>query len=300
MSSSGNIFKADSGPTMTSVSSFEEIIKNYVALNKPVVTILTPCYGSVCFVNFVHCLLNTLEVFRKFGIEVNIEFCRNDSLVSRARNNLIARAMNNPRMTHIMFIDNDISWDPIDIVKLLISNKQLIGGIYPLKNYNWKKLLVDEKQPNNKNPNVVQSWIQGKNTSQLKEMIDDEHLIQYKLLNYNVNYVSSNINIENNIAKVKHIATGFMMIKRDVIEKMSKAFPSTKYTDDISFLRPEENKFAYALFDCGVEDDHYYSEDWMFCHRWTKMGGSVFIDVTINLTHTGIEDYRGCYISSLM
>jgi hypothetical protein len=292
----GNVSKADNGPTMSSINSFEEIIRNYVALNKPVVTILTPCYGSLCYVNFVHCLLSTMEVFRKFNIEVNIEFCRNDSLVSRARNNLVARAMNNPRMTHIMFIDSDISWDPIDIIKLLISNKQLVGGIYPLKNYNWKKL-VDDKNPS---ANIIQSWISGKNNSQLKDLIDNEHLVQYKLLNYNVNYVGNNINIENNIAKVKHIATGFMMIKRDVIEKMSKAFPSTKYTDDISFLKPEENKFAYALFDCGVEDDHYYSEDWMFCHRWTKMGGSVYIDVTINLTHTGIEDYRGCYVSSLL
>ena len=91
-----------------------------------------------------------------------------------------------------------------------------------------------------------------------------------------------------------------MMIRRDVIENLSTAFPSTKYTDDVSFLKPEENQFAYALFDCGVEDDHYYSEDWMFCHRWTKLGGSVYIDVTINLMHTGIEDYRGSLISSLL
>jgi hypothetical protein len=89
-----------------------------------------------------------------------------------------------------------------------------------------------------------------------------------------------------------------MMIRREVIEKMMTAFPSTKYTDDISFLLPEENKYAYALFDCGVEDNHYYSEDWMFCHRWSKMGGDVFVDVSINLTHIGIENYRGSFIST--
>jgi hypothetical protein len=51
--------------------------------------------------------MNTISVFRKHNIELIIEFCRNDSLVSRARNNLVARAMGNPKMTHIMFIDND-------------------------------------------------------------------------------------------------------------------------------------------------------------------------------------------------
>jgi len=120
------------------------------------------------------------------------------------------------------------------------------------------------------------------------------------LLRYNVNYISNHIKIERNLTQVKHIATGFMMIQRSVIEKMSNAYASTKYTDDVSFLIPEENKFAYALFDCGVVDDHYLSEDWMFCNRWSTLGGELWIDVTINLTHTGIHDFAGCFMSSLI
>jgi hypothetical protein len=279
-------------------NSFEDIVRAYVEKNSPHVHILTPCFGSVCFVNYVHCLIMTMEAFRKYGIGVSVDFCKNDSLVSRARNNLVARAMNNPSMTHIMFIDNDITWDPIDIMKLLISNKQLVGGIYPLKHYNWNNLLHDKKNPNS--DNIVKDWIKNKNNSQFKYIISDEHMVQYKMLSYNVNYLNTTIQVENNLTQVKHLATGFMMIQRNVITNLSKAFPSTKYTDDVSFLRPEENKYAFALFDCGVEDDHYYSEDWMFCHRWTKLGGSVFIDVTINLTHTGIEDYQGCYVSTII
>jgi hypothetical protein len=210
---------------------------------------------------------------------------------------LIARAMNNPKMTHIIFIDNDIAWNPVDILKLLISDKQIIGGIYPLKQYNWNKLLVDNTT---NNQNLIQSWIDKKNNSQFKDIVSDATLIQNKLLSYNVNYLNTNLQIANNIAQVRHIATGFMMIRRDVIEKMSLSFPSTKYTDDVGFLTNEESKFAYALFDCGVEDDHYYSEDWLFCHRWSKMGGSIFIDVSIDLAHTGIESYKGSYLTTLI
>jgi hypothetical protein len=282
----------------TTVNSFEETLKNYVLLNNPHVHILTPCFGSICYVNYVHCLINTMEVFKKYNIGISVDFCKNDSLVSRARNNLVARAMNNSKMTHVMFIDNDITWDPIDIIKLLISNKQLVGGIYPLKHYNFNNLLHDKKNPNTNN--IIESWIRTKNESQFKNVITDENMIQYKLLSYNVNYLNTTIQVENNLTKVKHLATGFMMIKRNVFESLFKAFPSTKYTDDVSFLKPEENKYAYALFDCGVEDNHYYSEDWMFCHRWTNLGGSVYIDVTINLTHTGIEDYQGSLIASLI
>jgi hypothetical protein len=279
---------------------FQSLMKDYLSKNKPVVYLLTPCFASLCYVNYVHCLMNTIELFRQYNIELVIEFCRNDSLISRARNNLIARAMANPRMTHIMFIDNDISWDPNDILKLLISEKNLVGGIYPLKNYNWKDLIIDNKDPSNPNPNIIKKWIDKKNNSQFKNAITDESTVQYNLLRYNVNYLNNTLSIERNLAKVKHLATGFMMIKRNVIEKMSMAFPSTKYVDDVNFLKPNENDFAYALFDCGVEEGHYFSEDWLFCHRWSKMGGTIWIDVSISLTHTGIEDYRGCYISTIM
>jgi len=197
-------------------------------------------------------------------------------------------------MTHMLFIDNDITWDPFDIIKLLIADKPIIGGIYPLKAYNFNRIV-----PTEQNPNPVQRIIDAKNVSQLRK-INDVDSIQMNLLRYNVNYISNHIKIERNLTQVKHIATGFMMIQRSVIEKMSNAYASTKYTDDVSFLIPEENKFAYALFDCGVVDDHYLSEDWMFCNRWSTLGGELWIDVTINLTHTGIHDFAGCYMSSLI
>lgn len=273
------------------VLSFDELVQSYVSKNNPKLIILTPCYGSVCFVNFVHCLMITFNLFRKYNFPIEIEFCKGDSLISRARNNLIARAMNDTKCTHMMFIDNDITWDPIDILKLIIHDKLLIGGVYPLKHYDWETI---------SNENTVKKLIDKKNNSPLKNYISDSQMIQYNLLKYNINFISNVLEIEQNVALVKHLATGFMLIKREVIEKMTQTFPSTKYTDDVGFLQPQENKYAYALFDCGVEEGHYFSEDWLFCKRWSKMGGNIYIDVSINLTHTGIEDYRGSFISSIL
>jgi hypothetical protein len=240
----------------------------------------------------------TVELFRQFNIKLKIEFCKSDSLVSRARNNLIARGMTDKEATHFLFIDNDITWEPVDILKLLMADKDLVGGIYPLKNYDWDKLVKDTVNPYNSN--VIQTMLKRKNESQLSGIVADSAMIQHNLLRYNINYLGQYLEINNNLAKVKHLATGFMMIKRKMITNMMKAFPSTKYTDDINFLKKNENEMAYALFDCGVEDGHYYSEDWMFCDRWSKMGGEIYADVSINLTHTGVEDYRGCYVSTII
>ena len=285
-------------PQQNSTGDFEKHIIEFFQKNKIKLYILTPCFASLCYVNYVQCLMNTIEMFRKFNVHLKIEFCKNDSLVSRARNNLIARGMTDKDATHFLFIDNDITWDPVDILKLLLADKDLVGGIYPLKNYDWSKLIKDQANPYNSN--VIQSLIKKKNDSQLAGLLSDVDMIQHNLLRYNINYLGQYLEINNNLGKVKHLATGFMMIKRNLLEKMMTAFPSTKYIDDVHFLKPEENAMAYALFDCGVEDGHYLSEDWLFCDRWTKMGGDIYVDVSINLTHTGIEDYRGSYVSTII
>jgi len=274
----------------SSTVSYDTVIKNYLKNNNPVVHILTPCYGSSCFVNYVTCIMATRQLFNVYNIPLHINFCKNDSLITRARNNLIAKAMNNPEMTHILFIDNDITWDPLDIIKLIISDKELVGGIYPYKNYNWDKL---------KEPDVIQNILNKKNNSFFKNTSDNE-LIQHSLLEYNLNYKSKNMEVKNNLIEVRHIATGFMLIKRNVIEKLFEAHPTTKYVDDINYLSKDEENFAYALFDCAVIENHYFSEDWLFCHRWSQINGQIFTDISINLQHTGLEDYNGSILSTLI
>jgi len=293
----------------------DQKMRQFVVTHKPTLYILTPCYGGQCFVNYVHCLMATVELFRNYNIPLRVEFCKNDSLVTRARNNLIARAMSNPEMTHILFIDADITWDPVDIFKLLLSNKHLVGGVYPLKSYNWDTLVKDPTNPYNSN--VVQTLINKKNQSQFKDSISDSDMVQYNMVKYNVNYLNNTLCIEDNLAEVKHLATGFMMIQRDLIEKMMLAYPSTKYVDDVCFLKPEENKYAYALFDTCVSMDPPYrkveiidgketisgkflSEDWILCDRASAIFCKIYIDVSISLTHSGICDYRGAYIASII
>ena len=274
---------------------FKSKIIEYVKQNQPYLYVLAPCYGSICYVNFVQCLIDTKELCQYFNIPMHIEFCKGDSLISRARNNLVAKAMANPKTTHMIFIDNDITWNPTDVLKLMIAKKDIIGGVYPLKNYNWDRLL-----PNQYANDHINTVLQNKNSSQLKDVISDVDTIQNSLLKFNVNYLSKELIIHQNLTQVRHIATGFMMFTRNVIDTMSKHYASTKYTDDIDFLTDSENQYAYALFDCGVVDDHYLSEDWMFCNRWTTIGGSIWADVSIDLAHTGTADYKGSYIASLL
>ena len=86
-------------------------LQEYVSKNKVKLCILTPCFGDICHTGYVSSLLETVNTLNSLKIDHIIEFCRNDSLVTRARNNLIARAMNDADITHFMFIDNDIQFN---------------------------------------------------------------------------------------------------------------------------------------------------------------------------------------------
>jgi len=274
---------------------FDERVFKYISEYNPSVCILTPCYGGLCNTVYVTCLLKTKELFDKYKIPLSIIFCRNDSLITRARNNLVAKAMSDVLTTHLFFIDSDISWNEIDVLKLLLANKPFIGGVYPLKKYNWDKLIPDEN-----NTNIVTSVINNVNESILKNLISNEDIIQSHLLKYNLNYLDNVLNIDNNLAKVRHIATGFMMLQRSVLTKMMFQNPQLKYTDDTGFLNGDENNYSFALFNCKIDYDHYLSEDWVFCDSWRKMEGEIYIDISINLTHTGNVDFRGSFLSSIV
>ena len=270
-----------------------KIITSYVAEHKPVLMILTPTYGFMCNVDFVMSLMNTMHLLKNFGVEAVVDFCKNDSLISRARNNLIAKALarEEPRkVTHVLFIDSDIVWNPWDVLKLLISGKELIGGIYPKKKYNFEKMLT---------PDFPKCLLDQKKGSILSGM-DDVTFLKCKLVDCNLNYLSNKIEIKNNICEVRHVATGFMMIQRTLLEELKTRFPEMKYEDDCGFLTDIEQTQAYAFFNTEVVNRHFLSEDWYFCELCRKIGKQVFVDISINLCHVGQEYFNGSILASLI
>jgi len=88
---------------------------------------------------------------------------------------------------------------------------------------------------------------------------------------------------------VQDAGTGFMCIQRSAMERMIEAHPETAYRSDHS---AHLNKPRYALFDCAIVDGRYLSEDYLFCHRWRALGGTVQADVaSARLGHMGSYIY---------
>ncbi len=92
-----------------------------------------PCYGGQitepCFTSFLRFIL----MANKMGLQWSLDTMVNESLVTRARNNLMAKMMTNKAATHFMFIDADIRFQPESIFQMLAADKAVIGGLYPKK-----------------------------------------------------------------------------------------------------------------------------------------------------------------------
>ena len=92
-----------------------------------------PCYGGMMSEPTVTSLLRFILLAQQVGLNWSLDTMVNESLVTRARNNLMAKMMTNANATHFMFIDADIRFEPDAILKMMACDKDVIGGLYPKK-----------------------------------------------------------------------------------------------------------------------------------------------------------------------
>ena len=92
-----------------------------------------PCYGGMVSEPTMTSFLRFILLAQQAGLNWSLDTMVNESLVTRARNNLMAKMMTNKEATHFMFIDADIRFEPDAILKMIACDKDVIGGLYPKK-----------------------------------------------------------------------------------------------------------------------------------------------------------------------
>lgn len=234
--------------------------------------IATPCYGGKVNVFFMESIINLIFECKKNNISCSFFQIPFESLIPRARN-VCAAAFIKSKFTHMIFIDSDIEFNAVDVIQMINTDVDIIGGSYPTKNLNMhllKAACSEERTYSNKD-----------------------------LYSKSVNYTSKKFKeklTENNNKKIEceYLATGFMLIKKNVFTKIVDECKNIKYTNDI----PAYNKYCinnelYDFFQSKIINDKYVSEDYGFCKLWESVGGKVYSDLTVKLNHIGNFTYYG-------
>jgi len=238
----------------------------------------TPCYGGQVTEPFFRSWSKAHMTYTKYKIPYSVTTSANESLISRARCHMVAYFMANPKATHLMFIDADINFDCVDIMHMLQHDKDIIVGAYPKKDLDWATM-EDALNDGPLNPGELKEI--GSNYAMNMAWVDKEE-------------GGRRLDVQNGLIKLKDAATGFMLIKREVIMKMIDAYPDLYFNNDLN-LDPEFAKWTYLFFDCMHEKEtkRYLSEDYAFCRRWQALGGEVWLDPLIKLDHVGHFTFEG-------
>jgi hypothetical protein len=246
-------------------------------LRKEKLFIATPCYGGMLTEAYFRSTIRLLTFCNQHQIPVAFGTIANESLVTRARNVLVAYFLQSD-FTRLMFIDADIEFQVEDVIKLIAHNKEVAVGAYPKKGVNWQRIRES-----------VRLKDEGYTDQQIASFGSD-YAINFKFLNRDTKQIA----IENGLIRLHDGATGFMMIKREVIDKMIVHYPELKYNNDLN-TPPELNPHFYAFFDTMIDpkDKRYLSEDYTFSRRWQDMGGEIWLDPSISLNHYGSFNFQG-------
>ena len=224
----------------------------------------TPFYEMKGYSPYIASMFQTVYALaRTTKVEFDFFELSGDSYVWRARNQIVDAFMRTDA-THLIFIDSDQAWSLEAIMRLLKADADVVGGAYPMKN-DWEKYsvvaygtpLTDEQQA----------------------MLRERGLPDAGLGNPERN--------EQGLIRAMNLPTGFMKIKREVFEKLKKAFPHNWYWQDDSKI--------YDYFGHMTTEHVRYGEDISFCRRWEMIGGKLWIEPRCDISHCGQKVWSGNY-----
>jgi hypothetical protein len=250
-------------------------------LKKNKLFVATPMYGGMAHGLYLKSCLDLQGIMSRYGVDVKFSFLFNESLITRARNYLVDEFLRSD-CTHLLFLDSDIHYNPQDVVALLALDKDVIGGPYPKKSINWNNIAHAARNHPELDPRELETLV-------------GEYV-------FNVVKGTSQFSVTEPL-EVLEIGTGFMLVKREVFDKMAVEYPNIRYKPDhVGQAHFDGSRYIHAYFDTVIDtkdsitgggSERYLSEDYMFCQMWRKMGGDIFLCPWMKTQHIGTYAFSG-------
>ena len=233
--------------------------------------VVTPCMGTLVL-SYVKAVLELQAICLSKKIDVKFHMVQS-SLVTQGRN-LCVQAFLTSHCSHMLFIDSDIEFDPPSIPTMMDHNKDIVLTPYPMKIFDWDKA--------------------RKLSSRSGKPIEDcPHYFCLEFPDKN------KIESKDGLCEIVKGPAGCMLIKREVFDKMMKAYPKMKIKQKQlvnGLMSTSENVWNFFDTDFNPETGVFLGEDYAFCKRWTDIGGKIYANVDAYITHYGTHGFRGRFI----
>jgi hypothetical protein len=249
---------------------------DWPALRQRRIFLASPLYGNMLTFGFHRSVLELSLSCLRSGVHLGQKYVGCDSLVPRARNRLLAYFLRSDS-TDLLFIDSDISFSTEDVFSVVASDEPIIGAAYPRKQLDWTRIAAAARAG-----------------------VLPDQLAYYGFIPV-MNWAAPGDFALDSLIPVRHLGTGFLRIRREVITDMiSKLGDAIKfdYSGDEPIFKGET---GYDLFPIGPDVRYpvgsggrqYLSEDWGFSELARQCGYQLSLAPWIKLTHSGYMDYVG-------
>jgi hypothetical protein len=229
--------------------------------------IATPMYGGNCSGIFAESLALTFKGLMDLGYTVKYCPLYNESLITRARN-ILSEVFLRDNSDYLLFIDSDQSFNYLDIHKMILEDKDILGAVVPMKQLNWEVISEAVKMgaPNPQEYSGV----------------------------FNINIIDNNTLPDlSKPFEVEYIGTGMMLIKKDVMLNLKNSF--LKYKNNSGdFYGVKNGDLINEFFTTSIDEkQHLLSEDFNFCKVAKKQNYKIHAVAYPNIVHAGTYFFNG-------
>ena len=203
-----------------------------------------------------------------------------------ARNYLVSKFyFDYQSCTHLLFIDNDMGYDPTLIMDMLALDVGVSGVVYPKRKIDLQKLHASGSKP------FQQAYAAScEFVGHIPSMHEKPSSIKVikTVSGITINQTDQD-NKRGPFIQAKRIGTGIMLIKRETIASMIEKCPEISGIKKPRNFKLFEKVGGYITpFNKVIVDGHELSEDFSFCHRWTEIcGGGIMASTSSSIKHVG-------------
>ena len=207
--------------------------------------IAIPCYDGKVNIRTAFAIAELVPKLDKMGVRLNLVHMSGCSIITKARNKLVRNFMESD-CTDFLFVDSDVVINTDAVTRILALSSD-------------KDVVAGSYPRRSKDAKFF-----------LDFYLDEDGQLEFD---------------EHGLMRVESVSTGFMLIRRHVIEHMIEKHPEWKYQGD------GDGETEHALFDFMILDGQYIGEDYAFCLRARQDGFKIYLDPMISLPHIGTEEF---------
>ena len=257
----------------------------------------TPTLFQVPTVEYLMSLIRTMNLLMQQGHYLDTCFVGGDAFVAKARNGIVQSFIESWATPYpadvLLFIDDDQSWEPEAVLRIIQDPHEIIGVAIPKK--------MD-----------AQNGIQTFNNV----MLDTD--------------AQGSCFVENGLLRISQIGSGFLAIKRSAVEKVIKANPrlyspgdggnhakhynlfeakimwgdTDEMYDELVAAVAEGNmdkakEVAVQIQEGKTKLGQFWGEDLIFCKKWVALGEKMWLDPNVTVSHVGRKAWSGNFVEFL-